>query len=103
MSNDNRNRNFQGSIGNDPDESTTEAYPNIANSLPGRNPNIAFPDQSMNLDVSAAMASVLECINLQQSTYHLSQFDGKNSPPKEFLQDAANGAVYITEATEPGL
>ena len=54
----------------------------------------------MNLDASATMASVLECMTLHQSTYHISQFDGKNPPLKEFLQDVANGAVYITEATE---
>ena len=102
MLNDNRNRNFQETIGNDPDESITKVYPNIANSLSGPNPNIAAPNQSINLDASAAMASVLECMTLQQSTYNIPQFDGKNPPLKEFLQDVANGAVYITEATEPG-
>ena len=102
MSNDNRTRNPKEPIGNDPNESSTEAYPSITNSLTGPNPNIAPPNQSMNLDASAAMASVLECITLQQSTYHIPQFDGKNPPLKEFLQDIANGAVYITESTEPG-
>ena len=58
MLNNNRTRNFQEPIGNDPDESTTEAYPNITNSLSGPNPNIAPLNQSMNLDASAAMASV---------------------------------------------
>ena len=102
MSNDNRTRNPREPIGNDPNESSTEAYPSITNSLTGPNPNIAPPNQSMNLDASAAMASVLECMTLQQSTYHIPQFDGKNPPLKEFLQDIANGAVYITESTEPG-
>ena len=60
------------------------------------------PNQSMNLDPSAAMESILECMTIQQSTYHISQFDGKNPPLKEFLQDVANGAVYITEAKESG-
>ena len=64
MSNENRNRNFQETIINYPDESTTEAYPNIANSSSGLNPNIAPPNQSMNLDTSAAMAWVLECMTL---------------------------------------
>ena len=41
-------------------------------------------------------------MTFKQSTYHMPQFDGKNSPLKEFLQDEANGATYITEATEPG-
>ena len=58
MSNDNWNRNFQETIRNDPDESTTEAYPNVANSLFGPNLNIAPPNQSMKLDARAAMASV---------------------------------------------
>ena len=89
-------------IGKDPDESSTEAYPNITYSLSGPNPNIAPPNQSMNLDASAAMASVLECMTLQQSTYHIPQFDGKNPPLKEFLQDIANGAACITESTESG-
>ena len=100
MSNNNRTRNFREPIGNDPDESTTEAYPNITNSLSGPNLNIAPPNQSMDLDASAAMASVLECMTLQQSTYHIPQFDGKNPPLKEFLQDIANDAVYIMESTE---
>ena len=101
MSNDNQTRNFREPIGNDPDESTTEVHPNITNSLSGPNPNIAPLNQSMNLDASAAMASVLECMTLQQSTYHIRQFDGKNPPLKEFLQDIENGAVYVTESTEP--
>ena len=90
MSNDNRNRDFQETLGN---ESTTHAHPNIANSLSGFNPIIAAPKQLMNLDASAAMASVLECMSLQQSMYHIPQFDGKNPPLKEFLQDVANGSV----------
>ena len=39
---------------------------------------------------------------LQQSTYHILQFDGKNPPLKDFLQDVANGAVFVTDAAEPG-
>ena len=60
MLNDNRICNPREPIGNDHDRSTTKAYPNITNSLSGPNPNIAPPNQSMNLDASAAMASVLE-------------------------------------------
>ena len=41
-------------------------------------------------------------MTLQQRTYQIPKFDGKNPPLKEFLQDIANGAVYITESTEPG-
>ena len=29
-------------------------------------------------------------------------FDGKNPPLKDFLQDVSNGAVFVTDATEPG-
>ena len=84
-----RTRIFREPIGNDPDESITDAYPNITNLLPGPNPNIAYPNQSINLDASAAIASVLECMTLQQSTYHMPQFDVKNPPLKEFYR-----AVY---------
>ena len=48
------------------------------------------------------MASVLEYMTLQQSTYHIPQFDGKNPPLKEFLQDVPNRAVFVTDVTEPG-
>ena len=65
MSNDNRTLNFREPIGNNHEESTTEVYPSITNSLSGPNPNIAPPNQSMNLDASAAMTSVLECMTLQ--------------------------------------
>ena len=60
----NDNRNLQGTFGSDPNESTTEVYPNIANSLSGPNPNIVATNKSMNLDASAAMASVLQCMTL---------------------------------------
>ena len=33
------------------------------------------------------LAIELECITLEQSTYHISHFDGKNLPLKDFLQD----------------
>ena len=56
----------------------------------------------MNLNASVAMASVSECMTLHESTYHIPQFDGKNPPLMEFLQDVANGTVYITKAREPG-
>ena len=48
------------------------------------------------------MVSVLECLTLQQSTYHIPHFDGKNPPLKDFLQDVSNGAVFVTDATETG-
>ena len=51
---------------------------------------------------STAIASVLECMTLQQSTYHIPHIDGKNPPLKDFLQDVSNDAVFVTYATEPG-
>ena len=41
-------------------------------------------------------------MTLQQCTYHIPQFVGKNPPLKEFLQDVENGAVFVTDVTEPG-
>ena len=63
MSNENRNHNCRGTIGNDPDESTTEAYPNIAKSLSGPNPNIADQNQSMNLVVMGDTVSIIWSID----------------------------------------
>ena len=48
------------------------------------------------------MAAVLECMALQQSTYHIPQFNGRNQPPKDFLRNVSNGAVLVTDAKEPG-
>ena len=64
--------------------------------------NILIPTSYLNLNASAALASVLECMTLQQSTYHIPQFDGRNPLLKYFLQDVSNGAVFVTDATEPG-
>ena len=72
----------------------------ISGTLTGDPANI--PPPVSYLDTSAAMASVLECMTLQQSTYHIPHFDGKNPPLKDFLQDVSNGAVFVTDATEPG-
>ena len=74
----------------------------VSDSITGYPANILTPASYLNLNTSAAMTSVLECMTLQQSTYHIPQFDGKNPPPKDFLQDVANGAVFVTDATEPG-
>ena len=41
-------------------------------------------------------------MTLQQSTYHIPHCDGKNPPLKDFLQDVSNGALFVTDATEPG-
>lgn len=60
--------------------------------------NITAP--TINPNTSAAMASVLECMTLQQSTYHIPHFDGKNPSLNEFLQDVLNGAVFISENSE---
>ena len=51
------------------------------------------------MDVSAAMATGLEGMTLQQSTY-IPTFDVRTPALKEFLQDVANGAVYVTENQE---
>lgn len=68
----------------------------------GLNPNLTLPAPNANPDTTAAMTSVLECMTLQQCTYHIPFFDGRNPPLKEFLQDVANGGVFVTDATEPG-
>lgn len=39
---------------------------------------------------------------VQQGTSHI-YFDGRNPSLREFLQDIANGAVYMNAQTEPGL
>lgn len=64
--------------------------------------NLQGQQNAFQHDTTAAMASVLECMTLQRSTFHIPCFDGRNPPLKEFLQDVANGAVFITEQTEPG-
>ncbi|XP_043461938.1 uncharacterized protein LOC122498320 [Leptopilina heterotoma] len=80
-------------------------------SRPEENGSIHFVADQANLqgqqnafqhDTTAAMASVLECMTLQRSTFHIPCFDGRSPPLKEFLQDVANGAVFINEQTEPG-
>ena len=71
----------------------------VSDSLTGDPANIPTPAFYLNLNTSAAMASVLECVTLQQSTYHIPQFDGINPPLKEFLHDVANGAVFVTDVT----
>ena len=53
------------------------------------------------MDVSAAMATVLEGMTLHQTTYHIPTFDSRTPALKEFLQDVTNGVVYVTESTEP--
>lgn len=79
--------------------SDDEANPQIPRG--GVNPNISLEQQAINHDTSAAMTSVLECLTLQQSTYNIPVFDGRDPPLREFLQDVANGSVFITDATEP--
>ena len=74
----------------------------VSDSLTGDPANVPTPASDLNLNTSAAMASVLECMTLQQSTYHIPQFYGKNTPLKEFLQDVANGAVFVTDVTKLG-
>lgn len=85
------------------DHENDDQNPNGAAFYPrgGNNPNISLQQQAINHDTSAAMTSVLECLTLQQSTYHIPIFDGRNPPLKEFIQDIQNGAVFITGATEP--
>ncbi|XP_051161523.1 uncharacterized protein LOC127281712 [Leptopilina boulardi] len=68
----------------------------------GTHSNITLQQNPANLDTTAAVASVLECMTLQQSTLHIPVFDGRNPPLKEFLQDVANGAAFLTENSEPG-
>ena len=69
----------------------------VSDSLTGDPTNIPTPATYLNLNTSAEMASLLECMTLQQSTYHIPQFNGKNPPLKEFLQDFSNGAVFVTD------
>ena len=44
-------------------------------------------NQYINLDASAAMASVLECMTLQQSTYSMLQFDSFLSGTQQAIED----------------
>ena len=53
------------------------------------------------MDVSAAMATALEGMTLQQSTYYIPTFNSRTPALKEFLQVVANGVVCVTESTEP--
>ena len=73
----------------------------VSDSLTGNPANIPTSASYLNLNTSAAMESVLECMTLQKRTYHIPQFDGKNPPLKEFLQNISNGAVIVTEAMKP--
>ena len=74
----------------------------VSDSLTGDPANILTLTSYLNFNTSAAMASVSECMTLQQSTYHIPQFYGKNPLLKYFLRDVANGAVFVTDATESG-
>ena len=69
----------------------------------GVTPNIPVSSNqtTRGMDVSTAMATALEGMSLQQSTYHIPTFDDKTPALKEFLQDVAIGAVYVTDSTEP--
>ena len=58
---------------------------NIGDNITRVGPNITGPNQSINVDAAMTMASVLECMILQQSTYHIPTFDGKTPKLKEFL------------------
>ena len=75
----------------------------VSDSLTGDPVNILTTTSYLNVNTSAAMASVLECMTLQQSTYHIPRFDRKNPPLKDFLQDLLNGAVLVIDATEQDL
>ena len=97
------NDHCRNNLDTDPEQDTRiPLNQSVSDSLTGDTANIPTPASYLNLNTSAAIASVLECITLQQSTYHIPQFDSKNPPLKEFLQDVANGAVFVTDVTEPG-
>ena len=90
-------------LGTEPEQDTQiPLNRRVSDSLTGDPANIPTPASYLNLNTSAAIASVLECMTLQQSTYHIPQFNGKNPPLKEFLQDISNGAIFVTEVTKPG-
>ena len=90
-------------MGTEPEQDTQMPLnQSVSDSLTGDPANIPTPTSYLNLNMRAAMASVLECMILQQRIYHIPQFDGKNPPLKEFLQDISNRAVFVTEVTEPG-
>ena len=73
-----------------------------SNSITGDPANMLTLTSYLNLNASAVMASVLECMTLQQCTYHIPQSDGKDPHLKDFVQDVTNGAVFVTDAAEPG-
>ena len=73
----------------------------IAGDLRGENPNLFVRNPGQGLDASLVMNSLLENMTMQTSTYHIPEFHGKTPPLKEFIQDACNGSVFVTQSTEP--
>ena len=80
-------------LNTDPEQDTQiPLNQSVSDLLTGDPANISTAASYLNLNTSAVMASVLECMTLQQCTYHIPQSDGKNPPLKEFLQDATNSS-----------
>ena len=73
----------------------------VADHMMGSTPNLQVQHPVAPLDYSVVMNSLLENMTLQNSTYHIPEFNGKSPELKEFLQDVANGAVFVTSTTEP--
>ena len=85
----------------DHDSVTDPLNQSIASGLRGENPNLQIQSQPPILDASVVMNSLLENMTMQTSTYHIPEFNGKTPPLKEFIQDVCNGAVFVTQSTEP--
>ena len=83
------------------DEISEEHNQTVAGSLIGNTPNLQVQTQIAPLDASLVMNSLLENMTLQNSTYHIPEFNGKSPQLKEFLQDVSNVAVFVTRSTEP--
>ena len=69
--------------------------------MSGSDPNLPPLNLGAPLDASLVMNSLLQNMTLQNSTHSIPDFNGKASQLKDFLQDVKNGAVFVTEATEP--
>ena len=73
----------------------------LAENMSGADPNLPPLNLGAPLDASLVMNSFLQNMTLQNSTHSIPDFNGKTPQLKDFLQDMKNGAVFVTQATEP--
>ena len=73
----------------------------LAENMSGADPSLPPLNLGAPLDASLVMNSLLQNMTLQKSTHSIPDFNGKTPQLKDFLQDVKNGAVFVTQATEP--